>query len=312
MNRENLFSNSTLRHAAEISGAAGDSRGHSHRSSAAADERWPAELHLRFAHHNDRTLLVENRHCGPLIVQKALYPEGKGICHAVIIHPPGGIAGGDDLGLEIELEAGSAAVLTTPGAARWYKAPRYPSRQQITIRMAKGSTLDWLPQENIFFNAARAESTFTLQIEPGATAIGWEIGLLGRQASAEKWLEGSIRSETSILDRNSRQLWVERMILDASSQVRQAPQGLAGYNVFGTLWAIGSGEAAALADELAPQLPFEPELRTGVTTTPEGILLVRAIAHDVERLRQTMIACWTQLRPSLHGLHAQPLRLWAT
>jgi urease accessory protein len=277
-----------------------------------AGDRWAAELHVRLTRRNNRTVLIEKRHTGPLLVQKALYPEGREVCHVVIVHPPGGIAGGDDLTIYIDLESDSSAVLTTPAATKWYKAAGHQSRQQVHIRIAEGCALDWLPQENIYFNAAQVASQLTVQIDPDATAIGWEIGLLGRQASAEKWLEGSIRSETSILDQNSRQLWVERMILDASSQVRKAPQGLAGYNVFGTLWAIGSGEAAALADELAPQLPFEAELRTGVTTTPEGILLVRAIAHDVERLRQTMIACWTQLRPSLHGLHAQPLRLWAT
>jgi urease accessory protein len=275
-------------------------------------DHWRAELHLRFARRNERTALIENRHTGPLVVQKTLYPEGRQICHVVIVHPPGGIAGGDELTINIHLEPDSSAVLTTPAATKWYKAAGHQSRQQVHIRVAEGCTLDWLPQENIYFNAARVKSRLTLQIDPDATAIGWEIGLLGRQASAEKWLEGSIRSETSILDGNSRQLWVERMILDASSEMRKALQGLAGYNVFGTLWAIGAGEAAALAEELASQLPFEAELRTGVTTTPEGILLVRALGHDVERLQQTMIACWTRLRPSVHGLHAQPLRLWAT
>jgi urease accessory protein len=277
-----------------------------------ARDRWAAELHVRFARRNDRTVLIEKRHTGPLLIQKALYPEGREVCHVVIVHPPGGIAGGDDLTIYIDLEPDSSAVLTTPAAAKWYRAAGRQSRQQVQICVSKGCALDWLPQENIYFNAAQVESQLTVKIDSDATAIGWEIGLLGRQASAEKWLEGSIRSETSIVDVSSRQLWVERMILEASSEVRKAPQGLAGYNVFGTLWVIGSGEAAALADELASHLPFEAELRTGVTTTPEGILLVRGIANDVERLRQTMIACWTRLRPSVHGLHAQPLRLWAT
>src|ERR1700742_382693 len=147
---------------------------------------WPAELHLRFARHKARTVLIENRHIGPLLVQKAIYPEGEQICHAVIVHPPGGIAGGDELTVEIDLEAGSSVVITTPGAAKWYKAPGQQCRQQTTIRMGKGSTLDWLPQENIFYNATRAESNFSLQIETGATAIGWEIGMLGRQESKER------------------------------------------------------------------------------------------------------------------------------
>jgi urease accessory protein len=277
-----------------------------------AHDRWPAELHLRFARHKMRTVLIEKRHSGPLLVQKAIYPEGEQVCHAVIVHPPGGIAGGDELTVEIDLEANSSAVVTTPAAAKWYKAPRYRCRQQVTIRLAKGSTLDWLPQENIFYNATRAESAFTLQIEPGATAIGWEIGLLGRQASAEQWLEGSLRFATSIERTDGRPLWVEQLLLDASGSLREARQGLCGFNVFGTLWAIGSGCAAAVAEELASDLPFETELRAGVTCLTDGILLVRGLAHDVERLRQMMIDCWMRLRPHVHGLPSQRLRLWAT
>jgi urease accessory protein len=281
-------------------------------TAATAHDRWPAELHLRFARHRTRTVLIEKRHSGPLLVQKAIYPEGEKVCHAVIVHPPGGIAGGDELTVEIDLAANSNAVVTTPAAAKWYKAPRERCRQQTTIRLAQGSTLDWLPQENIFYNATHVESTFTLQIESGATAIGWEIGLLGRQASAEQWLEGSLRFVTAIERTDGLPLWVERLLLDASASLREAFQGLCGFNVFGTLWAIGAGCTAGFAEELTSDLPFDSGLRSGVTALPEGLMLVRGLSDDVERLRQMMIGCWLRLRPRVHGLPSQPLRLWAT
>jgi urease accessory protein len=276
------------------------------------DTRWPAELHLRFARRQLRTVLVENRHSGPLLVQKALYPEGEQVCHAVIVHPPGGMAGGDELTIEIDLETNSKAVVITPAAAKWYKAPHRPSWQRTTIRSGKGSTLDWLPQENIFFNATHAISTFTLQVEPGASAIGWEIGLLGRQESGEQWREGSLRFVTSIERPDGQPLWVERLRLDASASLRVAGQGLAGFNAFGTLWAVGAACTPALAEELATDLPFESELRAGVTALPGEILLVRALGQDVERLRQLLMDCWLRLRPMVHGLPSHRLRLWAT
>jgi len=273
---------------------------------------WPAELHLRFARRKMRTVLVEKRHSGPLVVQKAIYPEGEKICHAVIVHPPGGIAGGDKLTVEIDLEANSSAVVTTPGATKWYKAPHHQCRQQTTIRLAEKATLDWLPQENIFYNATQAESTFRLQVGPGATAIGWEIGMLGRQASGEEWLEGSLRFLTSIERTDGLPLWVERLRLEAAGSLRNAYQGLCGLNVFGTLWAVSAGCTAELAEELASDLPLENGLRAGVTSPPEGILLIRGLANDVERLRQMMVDCWMRLRPPVHGLPSQRLRLWAT
>ena len=175
--------------------------------------------------------------------------------------------------VEIDLEANSNAVVTTPAAAKWYKAPRQQCRQKTTIRLAKGSTLDWLPQENIFYNATHADSNFTLQMEPGATAIGWDIGLLGRQASGEEWLEGSIRFVTSIERTDGTPLWLERLLLDASASLREACQGLHGFNAFGTIWAIGSDCMATVAEELASELPLETELRAGVTSLPEGYCL---------------------------------------
>jgi len=225
-------------------------------------DRWRAELHLRFARNKTRTVLVENRHFGPLRVQKAIYPEGERVCHAVILHPPGGIAGGDELKVEVDLDPDSSAVLTTPAAAKWYKAPRHKCRQKTTIRLAKGSTLDWLPQENIFYNATRADSKFTLQIEPGATAIGWDIGLLGRQASGEEWAEGSLRFITSIERSDGLPLWVERTLLEASGALRKVSQGLCGFSAFGTLWAIGVGCTATLAEELSSS-SYKVSLRPG-------------------------------------------------
>jgi urease accessory protein len=277
-----------------------------------AHEGWPAKLRLRFAHREMRTVLAERRHSGPLTVQKALYPEGPQVCHAVIVHPPGGVASGDELAFEIELEANSRAVVTTPAAAKWYKAPGRRCRQEVTIRLAQGSSLDWLPQENIFFNATQVESAFRLQIDPGATAMGWEIAVLGRQASGEQWIEGSLHSTTSIQRTDGLPLWFERLAFEACDAVRKTPHGLFGYNVFGTLWAIGSGCTAVRAEELAAGLPLKTGLRAGATFLPHGVLLIRGLADAVEPLRQLMVDCWLQLRPLVHGLPPRRLRLWAT
>jgi len=69
---------------------------------------------------------------------------------------------------------------------------------------------------------------------------------------------------------------------------------------------------AAVAEELPADLPLEIELRAGVTSLPQGILLVRGLAHDVARLRRMMMDCWARLRPQVHGFPSQRLRLWTT
>ncbi len=80
---------------------------------------WHAELYLGFARNGEGTVLRENRHCGPLRVQKALYPEGDAVCQAIVLHPPSGIAGGDQLAIAVDVASGAFAQLTTPGAGKW-------------------------------------------------------------------------------------------------------------------------------------------------------------------------------------------------
>jgi urease accessory protein len=76
---------------------------------------WQAELDLSFVRRGEQTVLSRNQHRGPLQVQKALYPEGKDTCHIAVLHPPGGVAAGDRLGVRVSLGEESRALLTTPG-----------------------------------------------------------------------------------------------------------------------------------------------------------------------------------------------------
>ncbi|MFZ6952508.1 urease accessory protein UreD [Klebsiella pneumoniae] len=82
---------------------------------------WYAQLELGFCYENSRTIMSHRKHYGPVRVQKMLWPEKTGVCHAIIVHPPAGIAGGDHLTFQIETERQAHAVITTPGAGKWYR-----------------------------------------------------------------------------------------------------------------------------------------------------------------------------------------------
>src|SRR2546425_2822413 len=115
---------------------------------------WKARLSLSFARDENRCVLAKRSHEGPLVVQKPLYPEGADVCHAIVVHPPGGIAGGDELALDVRCERGSHAVLTTPGAGKWYRSTGAWARQSLRFELA--GTLEWLPRETIVFSGALA------------------------------------------------------------------------------------------------------------------------------------------------------------
>jgi urease accessory protein len=273
---------------------------------------WIAELELGFAKKGARTALLHSRHRGPLTVQKALYPEGESVCHAVVIHPPGGVAGGDSLTIKIDVAAGASAVVTTPAATKWYKASTSAARQQIEICVAESATLDWLPQENIFFNGAHVRSVLNLRLAAGASVIGWDAGVLGRRSSGEEWIDGFLSFANTVHDWQNAPIWADRMLLSATSSLRQALHGLGGLNVFGSVWAIGHGTETADLEELAARLPFRPELRVGTTSPSPGLILVRILGQRIESVREQMIMCWSHLRPRVNRLPPMPLRLWAT
>ncbi|HEY0294295.1 MAG TPA: urease accessory protein UreD [Bordetella sp.] len=282
-------------------------------SPSAALAGWQARLHLGFARQGERTVLAERRHEGPLTVQKPLYPEGGSICHAVIVHPPGGLAAGDQLRITLELRPGAHALLTTPGATKWYKGtPGRPASQHIDIALQQGARLDWLPQDNIFFDDSHARQQFTLRLAEGATALGWDAALLGRRASGESWRGAGLRALTRIMAPDGRPLWEERQMLHSASPMLDAPQGLDGRPAYGTLWAAGPACVPELAQSLAETLPFDDALRAGATALPGGLLLVRGIAREPEALQRLFRQLWLRLRPLVHGVPGQALRLWAT
>ncbi|MFW7343725.1 urease accessory protein UreD [Pollutimonas sp. H1-120] len=277
---------------------------------------WHGKLTLAFSYPNSRgTVLSERRHEGPLLVQKALYPEGPEICHVTILHPPSGIAGGDLLSIDITVQSGAHALLNTPGATRWYKANGKSATQNTNIVVKAGACLDWLPQENIFFEQADAHTSTQVHLHTGARAIGWEIVQLGSIEKSSHWDEGRILLNT-VLTLDECPLWQEIGELHADSAVRHNVNGLAGFPVLATLWAFGPAIGRDEADRLSMDLPWQEELRAGLTHMPlsdgQGLSLLRVLGTHAQDVKGLLIALWMQMRPLLLGVQGRHLRLWNT
>jgi urease accessory protein len=288
------------------------------------DAGWQARLALRFATRPGpvegapATFMTHCHHLGPLRIQKTLFPEGPGICHALIVHPPAGIAGGDTLRIDVALERNAHAVLSTPGATKWYKSNGRRAAQHVTLRAASGARLDWLPQNNIVFDHARADMSVQLDIAPDASAIGWDATLLGRQAAGETWCDADVHACVRLQRPDGTLLWAEQAVFTADDAIRAAAQGLGDWSCFGTLWAVvPATKAAALTEhpvleDVRAILPFDDNVRAGLTCLPDGVVLIRVTAQRMEALQHLMTQCWTALRPLVHDVPARPLRIWRT
>lgn len=270
---------------------------------------WRASLALRVERRGTRSALVHNLHDGPLRVQKALHPEGDDVCQILVLHPPAGIAGGDQLRIGLEVAPGAHAQITTPGAGKWYGSLGATATQRIRIDVAEGAVLEWLPQEVIVFDRAIADTETIVTLAPGAKAIGWDLVCLGRTASGERFNEGSYRQRFRLQRPDGLPVWRETMHLQGSDAAMSSQVGLGDHTVFGTLWLAGIKPDAALLEALRTLSISHGAC--GVSALPD-VTAVRLVSNSSEAARQYFEAAWAIARQHVLQRDAVPPRIWRT
>ena len=274
-----------------------------------ANPHWEARLALEYERRAERTVLARRSHSGPLRVQRDLYPEGEGTCHTIVVHPPGGIAGGDTLAVSAKLGERCAALLTTPGAGKWYRTQAASARQTLDFDVSAGGSLEWLPQETILFDGAVAQMKTTVRLGGDGVYTGWEILCFGRAASGQKFVSGLLTQQTEIFAGGAR-LWAERVRVEGDDPLFASPVGLAGRGVCATLLAAGrdipNDVLAACRD-----VPAGESALSGVTRLPR-LLIARWLGDSGEDARRHFAAIWGVLRPLMKQSAAVEPRIWST
>lgn len=273
---------------------------------------WHAALDLRFGRRGDRTVLTGLRHHGPLRVQRPFYPEA-GLCHTYLLHPPGGMVGGDELSIGVRAGAGSEVLLTTPAAGKFYRSLGQPARQCQRLSVAAGACCEWLPQENILFDGALSACSTDVALERGARFIGWEISGFGRPAADAPYRRGR-HDQRFALYRSGELFYLDRLQLDGAGGAYRASWGLQGHNVSGLLVATPADEAALEAAREA--MDAWDALGAGACTLIGDVLLCRRLSgktgDGMTDMRRCMTALWRRLRPPVIGREPCAPRIWLT
>jgi urease accessory protein len=269
---------------------------------------WEAQLALSFVRRDARTVLAHRAHRGPLVVQKPLYAEGEAVCQCIVVHPPGGVAGGDRLALDVRVGENACAQLITPGAAKWYRSSSSPAQQRLDFSAARHALLEWLPHESIVFDGAMPRFESNIELFDDAVFIGWDIVCLGRRHSAEQWSRGNLK-QSLVLRREGTTLWTERAMFEADSMLVKSPVGLDRRTVYGTFLA----SAARVTDDLVIRCrTLECSDGEVALTRLPGVLIGRYRGDSVQAAREFFGALWSRVRPVLAGRDAVPPRIWAT
>lgn len=279
---------------------------------------WHGHLHLDYTRADSgahaRTIALD-RHSGPLRVLQRLYPEGDAICHHVLVHPPGGIVGGDVLEIEARLGASSHALITTPGATRYYRSAGATAVQQLHARVADGARLEWLPLETIAYDACIAENRLRFELAPEAEMFGWDLLALGLPAARQPWQRGSYRQRLELPG-----VWLEQAHIDAhDTLLLDSPLGWDGQRVLGTFWfatgrPIERTRREALIEQARTLIDADTVVgpRAGVSCTHDEVIVLRALAARVEPLMALFSRVRAAWRQTAWGLPPCPPRIWRT
>ncbi len=274
---------------------------------------WHGSLALHYTRDGERTI-AHDRHDGPLRVLQRLYPEGPGICHHILVHPPGGLAGGDVLDIDVRLDANTHALITTPGAARFYRSEGAPAVQCAKLHLAAGARCEWLPLETIAYADCIGENHLQLTLEPGAQAMGWDILALGLPAAQQAFSSGNYLQHFELQGH-----WLERGRIDGKDQLLlDSPLGWAGRRVLATLWwAAGDHTAAAQREGLVEAaracIAGSPLAATAGATSPNPrVVVLRVLAERVEPAMGLLVAVRAAWRKLNWGLESEPPRIWKT
>ncbi|MDO8719436.1 MAG: urease accessory protein UreD [Polaromonas sp.] len=273
---------------------------------------WNASLALDYTRHADKTV-AHFRHDGPLRILQSLYPEGEAICHNVIVHPPGGLVGGDTLDLAFTVGAGAHGLVTTPGATRFYRSQGEPALQRTRITLDAGARMEWLPLETIAYSGCLAENRLTLQLAPSAELMGWDVTALGLPAAGQPFAQGHFSQHIEVPG-----VWLERARIKATDTLLlDSPLGMAGHRCMASLFFVAGSKLERQRREQALDAARQVIEAHGLSatagaTSPDGqIVVVRVLAPMVEPAMDLLKQVWRVWRGHFWHQAAPSPRIWS-
>ena len=276
---------------------------------------WHARLQLDYTVEGPTIRTVARyQHDGPLRILQSLYPEGDGICHNVLVHPPGGLVGGDTLDITATVGTGAHGLVTTPGATRFYRSTGPLALQRSHLTLAEGARLEWLPLEALCYSACNAENHLTLNLAPGAECMGWDVTALGLPHADQPFVQGKFVQHLTVPG-----LWLERGVIDAADErLLQSPLGLAGQRCMASMFfaagtALERNRRDAALDAARAVMDAHPTLTAtaGATSPNAQMVVVRVLAPQVEPAMKLLKAVRVAWREQMWALRGEAPRIWA-
>jgi urease accessory protein len=285
--------------------------------------QWLAKLTLEFGHNAYGTQLKKTTRKGPLSVQKAFYPEGQECAHIYLLHPPAGIVSGDELTVEIAIEAKGHVLVTTPGANRFYRAREDLSigeskQTQVTsLSLDEQAVCENFPQETIVYEGADGFNTVDIHMNETSVYLGWDITCLGLPSSDQYFNKGQY-TQLNRLYCGDTLIYHDRIEVSPRNKLLHHMAGLASNPVFGTILIYAPVQLTVLKDRkhIVEELRHIIETNNAQSlisiTDIHGLFVIRYLGEQAHQCKQLFIILWQHIRPLVIDAAAIEPRIWHT
>lgn len=262
-----------------------------------------------------QTQLIVREQRPPLQVIRA-FPISTGGALVHVHNVSGGVLGGDKLRLEVEVEPGAHAQLTSTGATRLYRSrPGVPAAQQTgTITVREGALLEYLPDPLIPFAGSYYHQHMRIELDSGAGLFWWETVTPGRVAHGEQFAYEQLILDLHISTRDQ-SIAIERLKLEPHCRALSSLARLGPYSYFCSFYICRVGLEAAqwsnLEKELgalAQELSCPGEMSWGVSTLVAHGLVIRAVSRQGRDIPPGLLAFWRAAKRYLYDEEPVPPR----
>jgi urease accessory protein len=270
---------------------------------------WKGFLSFSFVDNGKRTVVKDKKHFGPLVLQRPYYQEFNRPS-VLVIHPPGGIVGGDVLELNVHLKDNSKGLVSTPAATKFYRSTGRLAKQIQSIEMDSDCELEWLPQETLFFDEAVVENNLSFHLkDANSKLIAWDIVGLGRPARGEGFENGILNQSLELMIDDSL-VFVDRLKIDKESLILNSKAGLDGFML--------SATALFYCDEFKVMKGLKESLQNQEWTLPvgitqmDGLVVLRVLGQELDEVKGVLYEAWKIARPIVLGVPVIKPRIWNT
>ena len=266
-------------------------------------------LRLQFERRGTATVVAGCRYTLPLQVLAPLALDDPAAIVS-ILNPTGGLVGGDRLSIDVNLAAGTHAVLTTPSATRVYRTDAEEATQSVKLALGPRAVVEWVPDHTIPFAGSAFRQAIDVDMDATAGLILVDAFSAGRIARGEAWRFAALESAVSIRDQYGWLLHDRFVLRGPVAKDDPAWDGLGCgelHPYFASIAIVGAFDLEPLAAEVRRLWASGGDAWVGVAALARRGALVRCLAASAPALIDTIETCWGLGRRALLGL--PPLRL---